>query len=84
MIKKAIPNLDNSQQLPHVVGRLVEYFNTFNEPEGIKDILTNGLTDGMPEVETKCLALLQKHDPKFVEEWQAQKETANTQNKEYE
>ena len=82
MIKKAIPNLDNSQQLPHVVGRLVEYFNTFNEPEGIKDILTNGLTDGMPEVETRCLALLQKHDPDFVERWKAQKETANTQNEE--
>ena len=82
MIKKAIPNLDNSQQLPHVVGRLVEYFNTFNEPEGIKEILTNDLTDGMPDVETQCLELLEKHDPEFVRNWKAEKETPNTENKE--
>lgn len=82
MIKKAIPNLDNLQRLPHVVGRLVEYFNTFNEPEGIKDILTNGLTDGMPNTENTCLELLQKHDPEFVEKWKAEKEPANAENKE--
>lgn len=73
MIKKAIPDLDNLQQLPHVVDRLVEYFNTFNESEGIKDILTNGLTDKMPEVETQCLKLLEKHDPDFVEKMERTK-----------
>ncbi|MCY3552373.1 MAG: hypothetical protein OXH39_18075 [Candidatus Poribacteria bacterium] len=80
IIKKVILNLDNSQQLPHVVGGLVEYFNTFNEPEGIKEILTNDLTDGMPDVETQCLELLQNHDPDFVKEWQVRKTAADSEN----
>ena len=58
---------------------LAEYFDKFNEPEGIKEILTNGLTDRMPEVETRCLELLQKHDPEFVEEWKEQKAAAETE-----
>ena len=61
---------------------LAEHFLRFNEPEGIKEILTHHAADGMPEVEIRCLELLQKHDPEFVKEWQAQKETANTENKE--
>lgn len=61
---------------------LTEYFDRFNEPEGMKEILTNGLTNRMPEVETRCLELLQKHDPDFVKEWEAQKESANTETKE--
>ena len=82
MIKKAIPNLDNLQQLSHVVDRLVEYFVTFDEPEGIKEILTNSLTDQMPDVEDKCLELLQKHDPEFVKGWKEQKAAAETETEE--
>ncbi len=59
---------------------MAEYFDKFKEVAGIQGILTNGLADKMPDVETRCLELLQKHDPEFVKEWQAQKETANTQN----
>ncbi|MYK21068.1 hypothetical protein F4054_02270 [Candidatus Poribacteria bacterium] len=59
---------------------LTAYFDRFNEPDGIKDILTHDLTDMMPEVETRCLELLEKHDPEFVEKWKAKKEAANTQN----
>ena len=79
IIKKVIPNLDNLQQLSHVVDRFVEYFVTFDEPEGIKDILTNGLTDGMSDIEDKCLEFLEKKESGFVEEWRAQKESANTE-----
>ena len=82
MMKRVILNLEDPQQVPPVLSRLAEYFNTFNEPEGIKQILTNGLTDQMPDVETECLELLQKHDPEFVKEWEAKKEIANTQNEE--
>ena len=57
---------------------LVEYFDRFNEPEGIKEILTQHVTDGMPDVEDKCLELLQKHDLEFVEEWRAQKVKDNS------
>ena len=52
---------------------LAECFDKFDEPEGIKEILKNGLTNMMPEVETQCLGLLQKHDPDFVKEWQSTK-----------
>ena len=82
MIKKVIPNLNNLRGLPHVIDRFIKYFDRFNEPEGIKDILTNGLTDRMPEVETQCLELLQKHDPDFVKEWQEQKAAAETETEE--
>ena len=82
LIKKVILDLDNPQQVPQVLNRLAEYFDTFNEPQGIKEILTNGLTDGMPDIETRCLELLQEKAPEFVEKWKTQKETANTENKE--
>ena len=61
---------------------LAECFDKFDEPEGIKEILKNGLTNMMPEVETQCLELLQKHDPEFVNEWRAQKAAANTPDEE--
>ena len=60
---------------------LAEYFDIFNEPEGIKEILTNHVTSeasGMEDVEEKCLELLQKHDPEFVTEWRASETTENS------
>ena len=82
VMKQVISNLEDPERMPQILDRLVEYFDTFNESEGIKEILTNGLTDMMPEVETRCLELLEKRDPKFVNKWRAQKTDANTQNKE--
>ncbi len=84
LLKKAIPYLNAELDENQALKDLAEYFDRFNEPEGIKEILTNGLTDEIPDVETRCLELLQKHDPEFVEKWQAQKEPANTQNEESE
>ena len=63
------------------LGNLAEYFDIFNEPEGIKEILTNHVTSeasGMEDVEEKCLELLQKHDPEFVEQWRASETTENS------
>ena len=82
MMKKVIPDLDNPQGIPQLLSRLVEYFDAFNEPEGIKEILTHHAADRMPDVETRCLELLQNYDPKFVEERRAEKTDANTENKE--
>ena len=82
LLKKAIPHLNIRSDEDQALKNLVGYFDRFNEPDGIKDILTNGLTDRIPEVETRCLELLQKHDPDFVEKWKSEKETANTENKE--
>ncbi|MDE0554787.1 MAG: hypothetical protein OXI24_11255 [Candidatus Poribacteria bacterium] len=79
ILKSAAPQLRDPD---HNLGVLAGYFDKLNAPEGIKEILTNGLTDEMPDVETRCLVLLQKHDPEFVEKWKAQKESNNTQTEE--
>ena len=82
ILKTAISHL-NVRQLEHGdIESLAAHFDRFNEPEGIKEILTHHAANRMPEVETRCLELLQKHHPDFVNEWEAQKESANTQNKE--
>ena len=80
MLKKAIPFFRVLSEEDHDLKNLAEYFDRLNEPEGIKEILTNGLTDGMPDVETRCLELLEKHDLKFVEEWRAEKIANNAEN----
>ena len=61
------------------LSELVEYFNQFNEPAGIKEILTQHVTDGMPDVENRCLELLQKYQPEFVENWRP-RTTTDTSN----
>ena len=81
MLRRAIPHLKNLQTEQIPLGNLARYFDIFNEPEGIKEILTNHVTDessGMEEVENRCLELLQKHDPEFVAEWRARKTTGNS------
>ena len=84
ILKTAISHLDTRQLEGWDIESLVAYFDMFNEPTGIKEILTHHAAGRMPEVETQCLELLEKHDPDFVEKWKAQKETANTQNEESE
>ena len=77
LMKRAIPHLKNLEPADlEILRELAEYFDVFNEPEGIKEILINHLEDEIPNmeslqknVEDKCLELLQKHDPKFVNEW---------------
>ena len=82
ILRKAIPYLDVGSDEDQALKNLARLFDRFNEPDGIKDVLTNHLTDKMPDIETQCLELLKKHDPDFVEKWKAKKETANTENEE--
>ena len=82
ILRRTIPYLDVRLDEDQALKNLARHFDIFNEPTGIKEILTHHVADRMPEVETRCLELLQKHDQEFVKEWQAQKETANTQSKE--
>ena len=82
ILKKTLPDLKVLHYQDDDLRILAECFDKFNEPEGIQDILTNGLTAEMPDLETRCLELLQNHDPEFVKEWQARKTTANTQTEE--
>ena len=84
ILKKAIPFLKDASYEDQALKNLAEYFDRFNEPEGIKEILTHRAADRMPEVETRCLQLLQKHDPEFVKQWKAREADTNTQNEESE
>ena len=86
VLKTALPHLKDPEPAElEALGELARYFDIFNDPAGIKDILTNHVAGEMPNwesvqrsVENKCLELLQKHDPKFVSEWRARKTTDNS------
>ena len=80
MLKSAMSHFKHLSQ--NDLRTLATYFDKLAEPAGIKEILTEHVTSGMPDAENTCLELLQKHDPDFVEKWKAEKETPNTQNKE--
>ena len=82
ILRRTIPYLDVRSDEDQALKNLVRLFDIFNEPTGIKEILNHHAADRMPEVETRCLELLQKHDPEFANEWRARKETANTQTEE--
>ena len=82
MLREVIPDLKEIEQDEIELITLAKYFDKFKEHEGIKEILTNGLTEGMPDVETRCLELLPKRYSNFVKEWKAQKETTNTESEE--
>ena len=81
MLRKAIPDLKVSPLDHEDVIILVKYFDMFNEPEGIKEILTHH-ADKIPELKEKCLELLEKYDANFVKEWKEKKETTNTESEE--
>ena len=79
ILRLAIPHLEIRQSDSTALNNLARYFDIFNEPEGIKEMLTNHDTSLPSEVIDKCLDLLQKHDPEFVRDWQAGETTDNTQ-----
>ena len=69
ILRRAIPYLNNPPLERESLGELAIYFDIFNEPVGIKEILSQPVTGGMSDVEVTCLKLLKKHDPRYVEEW---------------
>ena len=77
ILRKAIPalNVPGERDGPIMIAR---YFGRYNEPDGIKEILTKHGKSLSSGVEEKCLELLKKHDPEFVEEWRAQKAADET------
>ena len=73
ILKKAIPH--SKTGAPTVPRELTEYFEKFDDSEGIQAILTTYGTNLAPDVLKKCLTLLQKHNPEFVRNWQLRKTT---------
>ena len=81
ILKMAIPHLQIRQQEHQAIKNLARYFDIFNDPAGIKEILISHVTSersDMEEVEDRCLELLQKHDPEFVQEWRTRGTTDNS------
>ena len=82
ILKMAIPYLNDlgSADL-RALENLARYFDIFNDPAGIKEILNHVTSESsnMAETEDRCLRLLQKHDPEFVNEWRA-RETTDSSN----
>ena len=86
ILRMAMPDL----KILHGYGNAAEYFDIFNlakyfdrsnELDGVKEFLTNHMTNdrsGMEDVEDRCLELLQKHDPEFVKEWRTRETTTNS------
>ena len=84
ILRRAIPHLKVEQTGREVIESLVKCFDEFNEPDGIKEILSNYLPGEMHRwesvegsVENKCLELLEKHDSAFVEDWRARRASDN-------
>ena len=77
ILRKSMSHFEHPGQ--NNLSALVDYFDRFNEPAGIKEILSQHVTDGMSEVENKCLELLQKYDPEFVEKWRARETSDNNE-----
>ena len=82
ILKRSIPELKVAPYQENALIKFAKYFDKFKEPEGIKNILTNGLTDEIPNAETRCLGLLAEYDPNFVNDWREQKANANTETEE--
>ena len=82
ILRTAIPHLNDSHIEGESLGELARYFDIFNEPIGLKEILIYHVTSersGMEDVENRCLDLLQKYDPDFVEEWRARETSDNSE-----
>ena len=82
ILRESIADLEVDSHHEDALIKFAEYFDKFKEPEGIRNILTNGLTDKMPNVETRCLGLLAEYDPNFVNDWRERKASANTETEE--
>ena len=82
VLRLAIPHLKVGQSDLQALQNFTKYFDIFKQPEGIKEILTHYAADKMPELEEKCLNLLEKYDPDFVREQREEKASTNTEGEE--
>ena len=73
ILKTAISHLKNPDL--KVLTALLQFFDRFNEPEGLEGILTTHGTSLAFDVVESYLDSLQKHNPEFVEKWRAQHTT---------
>lgn len=77
IMAKAVSHLEDLEEKHGLLDldMLITYFDRFNEPAGIKEILfwhvKNGASDAA-DLKDKCVEALEGLDPGFVEEWRAE------------
>ena len=67
MLREVILDLIELKPEEVVLTTLTEYFDKFQEPEGIRQIMEHLEADEMPNVRTKCLELLEKYNSNNTE-----------------
>ena len=82
VLRLAIPHLQVDNSDLNTLKDFARHFDVFNSPEGIKEIYNIHAKGKIHELEEKCLELLEKHDPDFVEEQRAAETTTNTESEE--
>ena len=82
MITETIPDLDNYSFEGNDLKSLVEYFNKFQEHEGIKEIYNAHVKGKLPELEEKCLDLLEEKFSDFVKEQREEKASTDNESEE--
>ncbi len=80
-MREAIQYLEARFDEKQAFQNLAGYFDKFNEPDGIKEILRD-FGPMTSDIKETCLALLEKHDPEFVREQREEKENTDTQGEE--
>ncbi len=78
-MKEAIPDLALFQREREAIENLVNYFDKFDEHEGIKEIYNIHVKGKMSELADRCLDLLEKYDPDFVREQREEKAANNAE-----
>lgn len=82
ILRKTIPKLVVESRYKYALEGLAKYFDKFRDSDGIKEIYNIHAKGRMSEIEEKCLELLEKYDPDFVEEQRAAETTTNTESEE--
>lgn len=80
-MRDAIPYLEAGSGDKQALQNLARHFDKFNEPDGIKELLTEfgSMTSDIKET---CLDLLEKYEPDFVREQREEKAANNTDGEE--
>lgn len=80
-LKNLIQELDFRQRDTEGLMNLAVYFDKFNEPDGIIEMVSPPLLliMGLTEVENKCMDLLRATYPAYVEQWLAIRHSDNTE-----
>ena len=79
ILRRAILYLRVGEESSKALANLASCFNEFNEPKATEELLIRHGESLSSDVVDKCLELLNKHDPEFVEKWRTQNKPDGTE-----